>query len=156
MNTRKIGTIVLAATAALVALGCGAGPGKEVSSKDPVVSNGSSTAPKNGTSSPPKLAYPPLTPKDITLKVKILEKKCFGSAGCNVEFRISSFEVTPGKLDPEATYEVTYTYKGLSDPVENRFTLSGDGTGSVDESEYGQTKSKTSKVTAVVTSVEKM
>lgn len=155
MKIRKISIAAFAATA-LIALGCGAG--STVDSNDPVVTNEGNVAASGAATgkAPEKLKYPVVTPKDITLKVKILERQCFGSAGCNVEMRISSVEVKPGILDPKASYEITYEYKGLTDPVENRFTLDGDGSGQVDETEFGSTRRKSDKITAVVTSVEKL
>lgn len=155
MKIRKISIAAFAAVA-LIALGCGAG--NTVDSNDPVITDKGAVATSGATpgSKAPEKPAAILTPKDITLKVKILERQCFGSAGCNVEMRISSFEITPGKLDPNASYEITYEYKGLTDPVENRFTLDGNGTGQVDETEFGSTKRKSDKITAVVTSVEKL
>lgn len=154
MKIRKISIAAFAATA-LIALGCGAG--STVDSSDPVVT-GAPVAAGDSTKAPEKAKAPAavLTPKDITLKVKVLSKQCFGSAGCHLEMRISSVTVAPGKLDPSASYEITYRYDGLEDPVENRFVLDGTGKGEVSETEFGSTKRKSDKVTAVVTSVEKL
>ncbi|WP_422751333.1 hypothetical protein [Micromonospora sp. WMMD1219] len=103
---------------------------------------------------PPAAAQP--KPADFKLTVKQLDKQCFGSAGCNLEFRISKVTYSGPDLDPSATYEISYTYKGLSDPMTGTFEMTGDGSYSVDKTEYGQTSSSSKKVTAVVTEVEKM
>ena len=157
MNTRTIGTIALSA-AALIALGCGAGgagsDGKPVTLPTADTSVDSATGAKPPVGQSKKFATP--RPAEIKLGVKVLSRQCFGSAGCNVEFRISTLEYSGPKMDPDATYEVTFAYKGLSDPMEARLTLNGDLKFETEESQFGQTKSKNDKVTAVVTGVEKM
>lgn len=153
MNRTKISTIAVATTA-LVALGCGSYQGVDERGKK-VNAGAGASAGTTPAALPPSKA-PTLTPKDITLKVKILSKHCFGSAGCNLEFRITEVSVDPAKIDKSTTYEITYTYKGLEDPVENTFTLYGDGRYEVQETEFGSAKRKSDTVTAVVTGVEKV
>lgn len=159
MISKKIGTIALAATA-LVALGCSSGfpdPDKEGGTWEGArsASPGTSTSVSVSPSVSASASYP-VTAKDIKLTVKVLERQCFGSAGCNVQFRINTLTYTVD-LDPEATYEVTYSYKGLEDPVENRLTLDGStGRYEFEETEFGQTANRSAKITAVVTGVEKM
>lgn len=149
MNRTKIGTIALAATA-LIALGCGAGPSD--SAKD--VSTGTSVAPAKGKPQPTPSKHHPI-PQEITLAVKVTSKKCFGSAGCNLEFRINELKYIGEPMDPDASYEVSYTYKGLEDPMEGTLTLYGNGKFEVSDTEFGSAK-KTAKITATVTAVEKM
>ena len=113
-------------------------------SPDPV------TTPTNTPPPPaPKVVAP--TVKDFKLTVKTLTKQCFGSAGCNVTFRILVAYSGPA-LDPGKTYEVLYTVKGGEDPVENKLTVSG-GESSVDEEEMVSTSKSSAKLTAVVTDV---
>lgn len=96
-------------------------------------------------------AYTP-TPKDFTLTIKTLKKECFGSAGCNVTFRIQVGYDGPA-LDPSTTYEVTYEVRGAEDgPQINTLTVQGDQS-SVDEEEFVSTKSAAVKLKAVVTDV---
>lgn len=102
----------------------------------------------------PSKTYHVPTPAEFKLTVKELDKQCFGSAGCNLEFRISNVTYTGGPLDPDAQYEITYEFKGLEDPMLGTFVLSGDGSYSIDSSEFGQTKRSKDKVTAKVTAVE--
>lgn len=156
MNVKKIGSIAAAATA-LIALGCSSGfPDSDKSGGTwKGESSPSAKVPLPTAKAPDKKSYP-VTAKDITVTVKVLKRQCFGSAGCNVEFRINTLTYRV-PLDPNATYEVTYSYRGLSDPVENRLTLDGStGRYEYDETEYGQTKNRASKITAVVTGVETM
>lgn len=110
--------------AALVLTGCGRAP-------DPAV--GRSAAETGGAgqaiTSPPPLPSPsPETtptprPQDIQLRPKILSKKCFGSAGCNVTFsvRVTLHTVLPEDVEYLVTYEVT----GGEDPLVNSMTIQG-------------------------------
>jgi hypothetical protein len=86
------------------------------------------------------------------LSVKTLKKECFGSAGCNVTYRILVDYSGPA-LDPSKTYEVTYDVRGGEDgPVTNTLTVTGDQS-SVDSQESLSTSSSKAKLTAVVTDV---
>lgn len=59
-------------------------------------------------------AAPELTADDFNVRVKVKEKQCFGSAGCNV-----TIEVVPTVTDPslveDVSVEVTYRVAGLED-----------------------------------------
>ena len=92
------------------------------------------------------------TKSDFKLKVKILRKQCFGSAGCNVTYRIDVTYTGDNDLDPSKTYEVTYQVKGAEDPIINTFEVTGD-TASLQDEEMASTKRSTDKLTAVVTDV---
>lgn len=91
---------------------------------------------------------------DFALGVKILSKQCFGSAGCNVTFRIKPSYVGTQDLPGTGTIEVSYRVKGGEDPVENTFTIDGDGTAHFESQESASTTSSSKKLTAVVTDVE--
>ncbi|MEU8333767.1 hypothetical protein [Micromonospora sp. NPDC048839] len=133
---------------------------------DPVAQAGarpSSTAPSTPAPStvapttapaPTTAAYDSPTKKDFNLGVKILKKKCFGSAGCNITYRIDVTYIGAG-LDPSKTYEVTYEVRGGEDPMVNTFEVTGD-TASVQQEEDGGTKRSTDKLTAVVTDVAEL
>lgn len=93
-----------------------------------------------------------LTAKNVKLTTKVLEKDCFGSAGCNLTVRVDLGDLPAGTPE-DASFEVTYELRGTSDG-------STVGTISVEEGrydtneEYVQTSSSSKKVTAVVTDVE--
>ncbi len=91
------------------------------------------------------------TTKDFKLGVKILRKQCFGSAGCNINYRI---DVTylGGELDPSKTYEITYEVTGAEDPIINTLEVTGDSA-SVQEEESAGTKRSSDKLTAVVADI---
>ncbi|WP_091178192.1 hypothetical protein [Microlunatus flavus] len=91
---------------------------------------------------------------DFKLGVKTLSKECFGSAGCNVSFRIKPSYVGSQDLPTSGEIEVTYKITGLQDPVENTFTVDGEGTITYTKEEDGQTQSKGDKLGAKVTDVE--
>ncbi len=104
---------------------------------------------------PPPVTRPPLAAKDIVLTVKILEKTCFGSAGCNVAYVIQ-VEYTGGFLEQDKIWDVTYQVDGGDDPQINTFTLTGTLTGyttSIQRQERISTPSSSAKLTASVTTV---
>jgi hypothetical protein len=103
------------------------------------------------TTEPPTPTYDAPTKSDFKLKVKILRKQCFGSAGCNVTYRIDVTYTGTG-LDPSKTYEVTYQIKGAEDPIINTFEVTGDSA-SVQEEEMASTRRSGDRLTAVVTEV---
>lgn len=106
----------------------------------------------SATTAPAFLAYDTPTKSDFKLKVKVLKKQCFGSAGCNITYRIGVTYTGDGDLDPSKTYEVTYQVKGAEDPIINTFEVTGDSA-SVQEEEMASTKRSSDKLTAVVTDV---
>ena len=118
----------------------------------PVAVEASEPAAAETTTEPPAPVFGTPTKADFKLAVKTLTKKCFGSAGCNVTYRILVSYSGPA-LDPATTYEVLYQVKGGEDgPVDNKLTVTGDQS-SVDEEEMIQTKSSKTKLTVVVTDV---
>ncbi|MEU5909396.1 hypothetical protein [Micromonospora sp. NPDC047527] len=110
------------------------------------------TAP--ATTAPPAPAYDEPTKSDFKLNVKTLRKQCFGSAGCNITYRIDVTYTGDG-LDPSETYEVTYEVKGAEDPIINTFEVTGDSA-SVQQEETASTKRSGDKLTAVVTDVSEL
>ncbi|MFC0865673.1 hypothetical protein ACFHYQ_25585 [Sphaerimonospora cavernae] len=62
-------------------------------------------------------------PRDIKIDIKILKKKCFGSAGCNITYRISPTYIGPGYSE-DIEWQVVYEVRGGEDgPQINSFTL---------------------------------
>ncbi|MEU7781681.1 hypothetical protein [Micromonospora parva] len=106
------------------------------------------------TTAPPAPVYDTPTKGDFKLKVKTLRKQCFGSAGCNITYRIDVTYTGDG-LDPSSTYEVTYEVKGAEDPIINTFEVTGDSA-SVQEEETASTKRSADKLAAVVTDVSEL
>jgi hypothetical protein len=89
---------------------------------------------------------------DFKIGIKILKKQCFGSAGCNVTFRIKPDYVGSQKLPDTGTIEVTYRVSGAEDPIENTFEITG-GQASYDKEEDASTTSSSAKLTVKVTDV---
>jgi hypothetical protein len=101
------------------------------------------------TPEPPTVAP---VPADFALKVVTLSKQCFGSAGCNVTYRI---EVTynGAPVDAGKEYTVTYAVTGPEGgPQVNNFKLRGDQVEYPSE-EYASTPSTRTVLTARVTQV---
>lgn len=122
--------------------------GKQATISTPAATAATSPAPTPVTA-PPAVAP---KPSDFTLTVKTLSKQCFGSAGCNVTFRIEVGYDGP-TLDPSTTWEVTYEVRGPEDGTQiNTLTVQGDQS-SVDQEEMASTKSSAVKLKAIVTDV---
>lgn len=91
-------------------------------------------------------------PSDFELTVKTLSKQCFGSAGCDITYRIQAG--WDGTYDPDKTYEIVYEVRGdESGPQTNNFTITGDEY-QVSQEETASTRSSGVKLTARVVSVE--
>lgn len=93
-----------------------------------------------------------LSRDDFKVGIKILEKKCFGSAGCNVSFRIVPEYVGVWPLPETGTVEITYEVKGGEGPLINTFTIE-DGTAHYDSQERIGTSKSSAKLKAKVTDV---
>ena len=123
------------------------------------------TSPTAGSSSPPQVLdwsgytpsttpAPPAAPlqaSEVKVTLKTLSKKCFGSAGCNVQWRT---DVSLARF-PDAWYSVTYEVLGLED--EQIASFSVDPTGSVTGElvSSGSTDSSSAKWSAKVTDVRR-
>ncbi len=88
---------------------------------------------------------------DIKLKIRKTGNQCFGAAGCLVDYRIT---VTLNHEPPAGrTYLVTYEVRGVRDgPIVDTFTLYGTTYDVPDGN--AQTRRQSTKLTAVVTTVE--
>ncbi|MGC4749678.1 hypothetical protein ACLQ28_29080 [Micromonospora sp. DT201] len=122
------------------------------SASTPTSAAAPTTAP--ATTAPAAPAYDTPTKGDFKLAVKTLRKQCFGSAGCNITYRIDVTYNGDG-LDPSGTYEVTYEVRGAEDPIINTFEVTGDSA-SVQQEETASTKRSGDKLTAVVTDVSEL
>lgn len=95
----------------------------------------------------------PIAPKasDFKLTPKIVEKNCYGSAGCSITLRVDvAMEVLP---DDDASWLVVYEIRGVEDgPEVGNLTITGDRVESTEE--HVSTASSKSKITIKVTSVE--
>lgn len=99
------------------------------------------------TTETPDATYTP-TASDFKLSLKILRKACFGSAGCNIDFRvIPSYSGQP----VSGTVEVTYEISGADSPYTNTFTMDGSGNATVKETEA--VSSDSGKISVKITDV---
>lgn len=147
-RTRVAWTALAGAIVGLVLVACSgapSGPSRTVGTPDPVASAVTSVEPA-------KASYGTPTVKDFSLKVKTLKKACFGSAGCNVTFRVELSRVGSVVLDPDKTYDLTYDITGGEDPFTNTLEITGDKY-SYDDEEFISTKSSKSVLKAFITSV---
>lgn len=87
---------------------------------------------------------------DWKIGIRVREKQCFGSAGCNVTFQIVPRYT--GSHDLGGSWDITYRVVGGEDPIINTFTVD-DGEASYDEEEYASTARESDKLAAKVTGV---
>jgi hypothetical protein len=79
------------------------------------------------TTTPPTTvgAYTP-TPADFQIEIIETERSCFGSAGCNVGYKINPTYTGAQHADPKRTFTVIYEITGGDDPKTANFTLTGE------------------------------
>lgn len=114
----------------------------QVQSKDQttnVATATASTAPTSGlsVSFPPTTApittapttteavYMP-TPADFSIEVIEVERSCFGSAGCNITYRINPTYIGATKPPKDLAYTVLYDLKGAESPKTGNFEVDGE------------------------------
>lgn len=152
-NTALWITLAIVGGVVVLCLGC-MGFGLIGSALDTGSSDGGKKAAVETSDDPtePRETYATPDPGDFRLTVKILEKQCFGSAGCNVTYRIELSYGGPA-LDPSVTYELTYEVYGVEDgPQINTLDVTGDEY-STDNEENAQTTSASKKLTAKITDI---
>ena len=137
---------VTAMVLGLSLIACGAGS----ASKDgePIqVGGNSAQAPA------PKASYHVPVAADFTLEVKVLDKSCFGSAGCNITYRVdATYNADSGPMNPSITYELTYELQGTKDPKVATMRVTGDKY-EREERDIVQTRSSGTTLKAVITSI---
>jgi hypothetical protein len=143
--------ILIAAAGALALTGCAsttAGVGEHTA---PVsASSPTSTEP---TTAPTPEPSPTVRARDFHIGIKVLSKQCFGSAGCNITFRIRPRYVGAADLS-DGSWLVTYKVTGdESGPITNSFTITN-GSASFDSEEFASTASTGVVLHAKATSVE--
>lgn len=139
----RTGLLALAVATALACTGAPSSDGKPLTADKPAASSAAGK---------PASAYAVPVAADFALTVKVLEKECFGSAGCNIKYRMVIKQVGSKTFDPNKTYEITYSLKGTVEPVIGTLTVTGD---QYNTDEYNRTGTKTSKavITAVITDI---
>lgn len=147
---RKIVGLVVGLLVLMIAGCAGGGPVSDSTATDtaaPVATTTTEAAAETTTA--PTYSVPKA--KDFKVTIKVREKQCFGSAGCNVTYRVElAWNQT---YDPAVTYDVTYEVRGGEDgPVVNTLTVTGDEY-QRDSEELVSTRSTKTKLSAVVTDV---
>ncbi|RVW03610.1 hypothetical protein [Rhodococcus spongiicola] len=94
----------------------------------------------------------PIVPADFAIDITVLEKKCFGSAGCSVTYAIDpSFKGFVDDLEGRS-FKVVYEIIGGDDPEIGNFSVDGTRV-RYDESSRIDTPSSDAVLTAKVTQV---
>lgn len=122
----------------------------------PVAAN-TSPAPSVSVTSPaaPPDEEEPREPTDLDFeaRLKVVKKQCFGSAGCNVSFKVNLVYVGFGEVsDLPDNIDITFVVKGGEEPYVSTIEME-DGQYSPDEATIG-TRSSKSKLTVKITDVE--
>ena len=145
---KRIIAIVALVLVGATGLACGGTSGPSSSGKP--VTEGSATGAPAATKAAAKMP----AAKDFKITLKVLTKDCFGTAGCNITYRVNSVTVPPG-LDTSKTYEVSYKVTGAEDPKEGTVTITNGkfDTESIFD-EMASTKNKNAKLIATPTAVE--
>lgn len=105
----------------------------------------------SATPSPTAEPYTPV-PGDFLVLPTVLKKQCFGTAGCNVTYRIAPSYVGTEAPDRARTYTVVYDVLGGVERQTNQFTLTGDNINYQSE-ETIQTASGNAELNIKVTTV---
>lgn len=92
------------------------------------------------------------TERDFEIDLKVTDKECFGSAGCNVTFEAGVAYVGSSTLPETGTVDVTYRLKGVEDEYISTIEVE-DGKYAPDSGTVSVRTSKT-KLVAEVTEVE--
>jgi hypothetical protein len=155
-------TVIITALVALavggIAGGVSSGDGTTATSLAPTVAKAEPSTEPTEEPTPEPTEY---TPKesDWVLKVKIKDKQCFGSAGCNVTARITPYYNGAGsfetELPDEGVIELTYKVTGdESGPITGTLEIDcADQTNEIGEESMSTRRSGT-VVRATVTDVE--
>jgi hypothetical protein len=152
---RRVGHQWVSLVAALLAVGAigggiGYALGHDSTRTTPAVLRPAVTAPAVDTTTSTVAPYIPLA-SDFTITVNVLTKDCFGSAGCNITYRVQP-SYHGSALDPTQRYTVTYQVNGTQDPQIGSFTMQGDEA-SVQQEEIAQTTTSSTQLAAQVTNV---
>lgn len=126
----------------------------------PAAPAGTYHLPASPAAGPATVAAQPSTPPpymptaaDFTVAIQVTSKHCFGSAGCNVTYRIQPTYVGHTPLDPAQQYTVTYQVTGPKDgPQINSFTIQGTQA-TINQEEIADVPSSQTQMTAQVTEV---
>ncbi|MET8146828.1 hypothetical protein ACIBSW_14400 [Actinoplanes sp. NPDC049668] len=101
-------------------------------------------------------AEPVVTPaaSDFKLTPKITGRQCFGSAGCNIKFKVKMAYTGPA-LSETDTWAVTYEVSGVEDgPMIGTFEVSGERYNA--DEELTHTSGPKKKLTIKVTDIERV
>ncbi|WP_424536699.1 hypothetical protein ACOZ38_43720 [Sphaerisporangium viridialbum] len=138
-------------------MGCIGGVGIGVAGSAGKPSTTTANAPAAGsepaseeTSAEPAADYTP-KPSDFSIKIKTIKQACFGSAGCNVTFRIDPTYNGP-EFASDKSFTVSYRVTGGEDPKISSFTVDGDQM-HYDSQEMISTSSSSTVLKAKVTQV---
>ncbi len=155
MNPPAIGLLAATVVACAVVAGCAGGPQPGDAAVPTTTVTATVTATVTETVEAPTPAAASQedlpSPEDFAIDLRTTEKKCFGSAGCNVTVSIDPSYIGVDLLPEE--FEVTYEIRGGEDgPQVNTFSVEGD-TITYDSEESLSTSSSDAQLEAVVTDV---
>lgn len=99
-----------------------------------------------------------LQPSDLELKIDVRDKECFGSAGCNIEFRLDggvTDAVRARLASGDRSYEVRYEVSGFTDGKQvGTLEIAPDSSFVQDSFQFGQTPREGTKLKVRVIEVK--
>lgn len=148
----KLAAASVAAVATVLLTGCATSEPVGTQASDSVVSDTPTSSAPTTPEEPPSPVYDAPAKDNLELDVKVLTKSCFGSAGCNLTYRVHLSESEGVSFDPDTTYDITYKILGGEDPQINTLQLTGDNY-EVTQEEFISTPSSHSEPRAVITDI---
>lgn len=97
---------------------------------------------------------PELLSTDVKLTVKVLDKECFGTAGCNLEYKVLA-TWPPSKVARGDSYAITYEVSGPEDGKQIGTLIVNDDETFKTEEDFASTKNSSVKLKAAVTDISK-
>jgi hypothetical protein len=151
--------VAYAAVGATVALltGCAPANPKEIATSPAAAPANTAPAvetPAEDPTTPEPVSASPLAKSDLALTMKVTRKACFGSAGCNISYKVKVAWHNP-EHELDGDYDVTYQVVGGEDgPKLDTLTVYADGQYDQPWQDSVSTRSSSSKLSIKVVSVE--
>lgn len=150
-----VGAVFLACVAGIAAFaGGGEDKGKPVG--NPTKPAAVASVPQPATSTTTEAPAPEFTAKqkDFKVSLKILDKECFGSAGCLIGYRVELGYTGP-TIPDEQSYEISFRITGAEDEILGTLTTHGTKY-DIPDNEHLSTKSTSYNLKVSIVGIERV